>query len=82
MAIAFAKSVHKQTANSPNVMIYYPQDQKMCLNKVILPPPPPPNSQFLFQKWEKKSKKRRRNMRKYILFLGHQDGEIRHAPKK
>jgi len=39
MAIAFAKSVHKQTANSPNVMIYYPQDQKMCLNKVILPPP-------------------------------------------
>jgi len=39
MAIAFAKSVHKQTAKNPNFIIYHPHDQKMFLNKVIIPPP-------------------------------------------
>ncbi len=79
MAIAFAKSVPQTNSQQSKCDDLLPQDQKMCLNKVILQPPP--NSRFLLQKWKKKIQKRRKNKRKYILFLGHQDGEIRHAPK-
>jgi len=57
MAIAFAKSVPQTNSQQSKCDDLLPQDQKMCLNKVILPPPPPQILNFFSRNGPKNPKK-------------------------